>query len=56
MTYKRKTKDVYKLKWKGEVIDCFDTLLEAQKMRTEYALAYHTTPYSIMIRKGRERL
>ena len=56
MPYQRKTKDVYKLKWKGEVIDSFDTLLEAQKMRLEYATAFHTISHAIRIIKGRERL
>lgn len=53
MTYKRKTKDVYKLIWNGEEIDSFDTLDEARMMRKEYALAFHS---SVDIKKSRERI
>jgi len=31
---------MFKLYWKGECIDQFDTLEEAQKMRVEYNMAY----------------
>ena len=31
---------MYKLFWKGEEIDSFDTLKEAQEMAREYSLAY----------------
>ena len=30
----------YYLKWKGEIIDEFDTKEEALKMQTEYNIAY----------------
>lgn len=53
MAYKRKTKDVYNLVWNGEIIDSFDTLKEARKMKTEYELAYHS---SVTIKSGRERI
>ena len=56
MAYKRKTTDVYRLIWKGEQIDYFDTLKEAKEMRKEYALAYHCDLYSINIQRGRERI
>ena len=51
--YQRKTRDVYKLVWNGEVIDSFNTLKEAREMKKEYELAYHS---SITIKPGRERI
>ena len=54
MAYQRKTKDVYKLIWKGEEIDSFDTFKEANEMRKEYELAFHSS--GISIQRGRERI
>ena len=54
MAYQRKTKDVYKLVWRGEEIDSFDTFKEAKEMKTEYELAFHSG--GISIEKGRERI
>lgn len=56
MAYVRKTKDIWKLYWKGEEIDSFDTLQEAITMRREYVLAFHCGVASISIIKGRERI
>ena len=51
--YKRKTKDVYRLIWNGEVVDSFDTLKEATEMKKEYDLAFHSY---VTIKRGRERI
>jgi len=44
MGYQRKTRDVYKIVWKGETVDTFDkattTKSEAMKMLVEYNLAF----------------
>lgn len=53
MAYQRKTKDVWKLCWNGEVIDTFDTWKEACEMRKEYELAFHS---SVSIKGGREKI
>lgn len=53
MAYQRKTKDVYKLYYKGEVIDSFDTKKEAREMTFEYNLAYHG---GVTFKRGREPL
>lgn len=51
MSYKRKTKDVWKLIWNGECIDSFDTKAEARAMQKEYTLAFHSY---VEVKRGRE--
>ncbi len=56
----RKTRDVYKLKWRGEIIDTFPrndrggfSLGYAREMLTEYNLAYGG---GVTLHRGREKL
>ena len=56
MAYERKTRDIYRLVWNGEEIDSFDTYSEAREMRREYALAFHCSLSSIIIKPRRERI
>lgn len=53
MAYKRKTKDVYKIIWRGEEVDQFDTLKEAREMKKEYDMAFHSY---VSIKRGREKI
>lgn len=54
MAYQRKTKDVYRIIWNGEVVDAFDTRKEAMEMLKEYKMAYHGGSFSIVA--ARERI
>lgn len=54
--YVRKTRDVYRLWWNGEIIDEDYDWREAHRLRREYALAFHCGLGAIKIKKGRERI
>lgn len=51
--YIRKTKDVWRIIWQGEIVDETDTRKDAIYLRNEYNLAYGG---GCTIKRGRERL
>jgi len=51
--YKRKTKDVFEIRWNGECVDSAETLKDARYLRQEYNLAFKG---GVSIKKRREKI